>query len=115
MATGPFSFTSVPAVSSVEEAAGFPAPCRSIGSTENCEASRTQLAFRSGSDVWIGCNLTGVQTNHLIVHLCCCSMESSPPVRSGPLSAGLPDSMTVGESLFLFWADFWFCVLPNRF
>uniref|UniRef100_A0A096LVR6 Sorting nexin 29 n=1 Tax=Poecilia formosa TaxID=48698 RepID=A0A096LVR6_POEFO len=51
----------------------------------------------SGSDVWIGCSLTEPQTNHLIVHLCCCSMESSPPVRSGPLSAGLPDSMTVVE------------------
>ncbi|XP_014855684.1 PREDICTED: sorting nexin-29 [Poecilia mexicana] len=57
-------------VSSVEEPAGFPAPCRSTGSAENCESGRTQLAF---------------------------SMESSPPVRSGPLSAGLPDSMTVVE------------------
>ncbi|XP_032430256.1 sorting nexin-29 isoform X2 [Xiphophorus hellerii] len=57
-------------VSSVEEATGFPAPCRSTGSAENCEAGRTQLAF---------------------------SMESSPPVRSGPPSAGLPDSMTVVE------------------
>ncbi|XP_027892975.1 sorting nexin-29 isoform X2 [Xiphophorus couchianus] len=57
-------------VSSVEEATAFPAPCRSTGSAENCEAGRTQLAF---------------------------SMESSPPVRSGPPSAGLPDSMTVVE------------------
>ncbi|XP_023196881.1 sorting nexin-29 isoform X2 [Xiphophorus maculatus] len=57
-------------VSSVEEATGFPAPCRSTGLAENCEAGRTQLAF---------------------------SMESSPPVRSGPPSAGLPDSMTVVE------------------
>ncbi|XP_047233240.1 sorting nexin-29 isoform X2 [Girardinichthys multiradiatus] len=62
-------------VSSVEDAAVFPVHCDSTGLAENCESSRSQHAF---------------------------SMESSPPVQSGPLSSGLPtsalpESMTVVE------------------
>lgn len=58
-------------VSSVEDAAGFPAQLDSTGSAENSESGRPQIAFSS--------------------------MESSPPVQSDPLAAALPNSMTEVE------------------
>ncbi|XP_069373285.1 sorting nexin-29 isoform X1 [Paralichthys olivaceus] len=62
-------------VSSVEDAAGFPAQCESTGPVGNCESSRSELTF---------------------------NMESSPPAPSAPISSilptpGLPESMTVVE------------------
>ncbi|XP_071319556.1 sorting nexin-29 isoform X3 [Trachinotus anak] len=62
-------------VSSVEDAAAFPAQCESTEPVGNCESSRSELTF---------------------------NMESSPPTQSAPLSSvlptsGLPESMTVVE------------------